>query len=143
MAPGGAPHRPGKRWPASHYAVLANTLADKGKSPVLIGTSHEAETVADIIDAAPRATSLIGKTSLPELAALARQAEAAIGNDTGPMHMIAAAGTPSVVVYSHDSDPACSAQCGPAVRILRRRYLDELSPAEVVAAMESMTASRS
>lgn len=140
MVPGGAPHRPAKRWPASHYAALANMLAEKGITPVLLGTASEAETLAAIAQAAPDARSLLGETSILDLAALARAAVAAVGNDSGPMHLIAAAGTPSVVVYSHESDPALCAQRGAAVTILRRERLEDLAPAEVAAALETVIA---
>ena len=137
LVPGGSPHRPAKRWPAERYAVLANTLANKGLTPVLIGTRSEAAEIDAIRDAAPGAVSLMGETSILELAVLARGAAGAVGNDSGPMHLIAAAGTPSVVVYSHESDPALCAQRGPTVSILRRERLDDLAPAEVAAALDA------
>ncbi|MEQ8667089.1 MAG: glycosyltransferase family 9 protein [Rhodospirillales bacterium] len=138
MVPGGSPHRPGKRWPAERYAVLANTLAAKDLTPVLIGTKSEDAVIGAIVDAAPAARNLMGETSILDLAALARKAAGAVGNDSGPMHLVAAAGTPSVVVYSHESDPALCAQRGPAVSILRHERLDELAPAEVAAALEAV-----
>lgn len=138
LVPGGAPHRPAKRWPAHHYAVLANTLANKDLTPVLLGTKAEAETIETIMEGAPSAISLMGKTSILDLASLARKAKGAVGNDSGPMHLIAAANTPSVVVYSNESDPALCAQRGQAVRILRRESLDSLGPAEVLAALEDL-----
>ena len=63
-------------------------------------------------------------------------AAGAVGNDTGPMHLIATAGCPSVVLYSLASDPALCAQQGPDVTILRRDTLDELSVDEVEAALK-------
>jgi len=85
--------------------------------------------------ACPGARSLAGETSLIEVAALARGAQWALGNDTGPMHLIAAAGCPSVVLFSADSDPALCAQRGPRVRILRRDDLADLGLEEVCAAL--------
>tara|TARA_Y100000766_G_scaffold254988_1_gene240765 strand:+ start:50 stop:274 length:225 start_codon:yes stop_codon:yes gene_type:complete len=68
-----------------------------------------------------------------EIAGLARRAAGAVGNDTGPMHLIAATGCPSMVLYSHASDPALCAQRGPDVRIIRKPSLGELSTEEVEA----------
>jgi hypothetical protein len=51
------------------------------------------------------------------------------------MHVIATAGAPSVVLFSHASDPELCAQRGPDVTILRRSTLDELSVDEVEAAL--------
>jgi ADP-heptose:LPS heptosyltransferase len=72
------------------------------------------------------------------LAALAQDAQAAVGNDTGPMHLIAAAGCASVVLYSHDSDPALCAQRGPRVKIVRQESLENLEESEVWAALRTL-----
>jgi ADP-heptose:LPS heptosyltransferase len=58
-----------------------------------------------------------------------------VGNDTGPMHVIAAAGCPSLVLYSRESDPAKVAPRGPSIATLRREVLAELSVAEVLGAL--------
>jgi ADP-heptose:LPS heptosyltransferase len=73
-----------------------------------------------------------GRTSFAEIAALARAAAAAIGNDTGPMHLIALAGCPSLVLFSAASKPAQTAPRGPAVEILQRPSLATLSLDDVL-----------
>ncbi|MAO57493.1 MAG: ADP-heptose--LPS heptosyltransferase [Rhodospirillaceae bacterium] len=135
LIPGGAPHRPGKRWPAERYADLAFRLSDKGLTPVLVGAADERPLHDEIIQAAPTARSLAGDTSLLELATLCRGAAMAVGNDTGPMHMAAISGIPTLVLYSHDSDPALCAQRGPAVSIVREPSLSDLSVDAVIAAL--------
>jgi ADP-heptose:LPS heptosyltransferase len=61
----------------------------------------------------------------------------AIGNDTGPMHLLAAVGCPSLVLFSRDSDPArCVPRAppdAPTVRVLRRDDLATLAPDVVIA----------
>lgn len=110
LIPGGAPHRPAKRWPADRFGALARTLLERGITPAVLGHGAEEAGLADAIQAlAPGAVSLVGRTSLGDIASLARQASLAVGNDTGPMHVAAAAGCPSVVLFSRDSDPALSA----------------------------------
>lgn len=137
LVPGGAVHRPEKRWPAAHYAALALALAARGVTPVLIGSAAEADVTGAIRASVPEAHDLSNRTSLAEIASLARGATCAIGNDTGPMHVIAAAGCPSIVLFSHESDPAlCAPRAGaggPAPVILRRASLDELTVDEVLA----------
>ena len=81
------------------------------------------------------ARNLAGLTSLEDIAALARSAQCALGNDTGPMHLSAVAGCKSVVLYSAESDPALCAQRGPDVEIVRRDSLADLSVDEVWAAL--------
>jgi ADP-heptose:LPS heptosyltransferase len=78
---------------------------------------------------------LTGKTSLLELASLARRAAVAIGNDTGPMHLIAAAGCPAIVLFSRASEPALCAPRACRVTVLRRPALEDLAVEEVLAAL--------
>lgn len=127
LVPGGAAHRPEKRWPAEHYASLAQELLRKNIRPVLIGTDAEAEALNSITSRVPQAINLCGKTSIAQLATLARLATLAVGNDTGPMHIIAASNCPSTVLFSHASDPKRSAPVGERVTILREKDLAELS----------------
>lgn len=131
LAPGGAPHRPDKRW--TQYPALAQILAARGITPVLLGTTAERDVLREIANACPEAQNLSGRTSLVEIAGLARRAAGAVGNDTGPMHLIAATGCPSLVLYSAASDPALCGQRGQMVRILRKNDLAELSVEEVEA----------
>ncbi|MBC8337832.1 MAG: glycosyltransferase family 9 protein [Rhodospirillales bacterium] len=135
LAPGGAPHRPEKRWPAARFAELAKDLAERGLTPVLLGGAGESALTAEITALCPEAQNLAGQTSLLDLVSLAQGAVAAVGNDTGPMHLIAAAGCPSVVLFSKASDPALCGQRGASVTILRRDALSDLSVAEVVDAL--------
>jgi len=132
LVPGGAAHRPAKRWPPENFGAVARSLKEKGIEPVLLGSSAESGVMAEIKTHCPEARDLAGQTTLLELAALGRGAVAAVGNDTGPMHLIAAVGCTSVVLYSNESDPALCGQRGPAVTILRRGPLSALSPAEVM-----------
>ena len=135
VAPGGAAHRPAKRWPAHRFADLTTWLAETGIKPVLVGGPEEAALLGAIAGECPAALDLAGRTSLLDIVALARGAVCAVGNDTGPMHLTAAAGCVSVVLYSHASDPLLCAQRGPGVTIVRRPQLDDLSVAEVTAAL--------
>jgi ADP-heptose:LPS heptosyltransferase len=138
LVPGGAPHRPAKRWPAERYAQLANHMLAEGLTPVLLGTRAEQGELHLIAHDAPGCVNLCAKTDFLDLAALAQDAQVAVGNDTGPMHLIAAAGCASVVLYSHDSDPALCAQRGPRVKIVRQESLENLEESEVWAALRTL-----
>lgn len=131
IAPGGAAHRPEKRWPAEQFAHLCRMLAERGITPVLIGTEAEGDAIARIVTYEPRAVSLAGQTSIGQIASLARGAACAVGNDTGPMHIIAATGTPSTVLFSDASSPERSAPVGEHVNSLQRADLALLTPQEV------------
>ena len=131
LVPGGAPHRPDKRWSAERYAKLANHMLAEGITPVLLGTRAEQGVLKLIGHEAPGCVNLCAKTDFLDLATLAQGAKVAVGNDTGPMHLIAAAGCASLVLYSHASNPALCAQRGPRVEIIRRESLESLKEAEV------------
>ncbi len=141
LIPGAAPHRPAKRWPAEHYGALAGHLAATGLTPVILGTPAEAPLAAAIRGLCPAVRDLTGRTTIPDVAALARRANLAIGNDTGPMHLIAAIGVPSLVLFSADSDPALCAPRGREVRILRVPDLRDLPPGRVIDAAAALDAS--
>ena len=135
LVPGGAALRPEKRWPAEQFASLAQELVSRGIRPVLIGTDAEANALDSIAARVPHAINLRGKTTLAQLATLARMATMAVGNDTGPMHIIAASNCPSTVLFSHASDPARSAPVGSDVVILREKNLGTLSVDRVLTAL--------
>jgi ADP-heptose:LPS heptosyltransferase len=134
LVAGGAPHRPFKRWPAECFAATARHMAGLGIVPVLLGTADDDEPIRVITGACRMARSLCGQTSFADIAVLARHAVGAVGNDTGPMHLIAAAGCPAVVLFSSESDPALCAPRG-AVAVLRRDDLGNLPVDAVLAAL--------
>jgi len=133
LVPGAAPHRPAKRWPADRYADLARRLDALGLAVQLVGGPAEAALAQDIASAAPGARNLAGRTDFAGIAALGAGAALAVGNDTGPMHLIAAAGAPSVCLFSADSDPALCAPRG-SVTVLREPDLADLPVRAVVEA---------
>lgn len=133
LVPGSSAHRTDKRWPAENYAALARWLATDDVTPVVIGTVAEQPQTNLISASVASARNLAGQTTLAEIIAMARGAAGAVGNDTGPMHLIAGAGAPSLVLFSGASDPALCGQQGPDVTILRREPLSELPVAEVEA----------
>lgn len=133
IIPGASPHRPEKRWPAERFAQLAKHMAARGVTPVVIGASAEKDIGVLITEAEPKAKNLVSRTDLFQIATLAERALFAVGNDTGPMHIAAAAGAPCVVLFSADSDPAKVAPRGPrGVLTLTATNLDDM-PVEQVA----------
>ena len=135
LVPGGAAHRPEKRWPAPNYAALAQRIAARGATPVVIGGKDEAALGAAIKVACPPARDLTGETSFFDIVGLGAAALAAVGNDTGPMHLIVVAGSPATVLYSRASDPALTQPRGPHVTVLQRKNLADLAVDEVAATL--------
>jgi len=134
IIPGGAAHRPGKRWPADSYRALAEGWLNHGITPVIIGGPDEAELAVEIANGTSM-LNLAGQTTFADIAALSRAAAGVVGNDTGPMHIAAICGCPSVVLFSGESDPAITAPRGPDVQVLRRENLADLPVSEVAATL--------
>jgi ADP-heptose:LPS heptosyltransferase len=127
LVPGGAVHRPEKRWPPEKFSELASQLLLDGLSPVLLGGVLEAKILEKISMDCPQAVNLCGQTSLLQIATLARYARLSVGNDTGPMHLIAAMGCQTVVLYGHSSDPALCGQRGPNVTYIRKPHIKDIT----------------
>ena len=137
LVPGAAPHRAAKRWPY-YFPALARDLEARGLVPIVLGTATETPLAAAIREQAPSAIDLTGRTSIGEIAVAAASAGLAIGNDTGPMHVAAGVGCPSVVLFSAESDPALTAPRYPDggwPTVLRAPDLADLPPDRVAAAL--------
>jgi ADP-heptose:LPS heptosyltransferase len=141
LVPGAAPRRPAKRWPADRFAELARLLRGMGLAVHIVGGAAEAALGRDIASSAPGAVDLVGRTDFAGLAALGARAVLAVGNDTGPMHLIAAAGAPAVCLFSSHSDPALCAPRG-AVTVLREPDLADLPVGKVLDAAVTRMAIR-
>ncbi|HEX7885081.1 MAG TPA: glycosyltransferase family 9 protein [Phenylobacterium sp.] len=137
FVPGGSAHRPEKRWPVERYSELARILYSRGFEIVIIGGPAEADLAHAIQRATPRARDLTGRTDFASIARLGAKAALAVGNDTGPLHLAAAGGAPTIVLFSKASDPALSAPRG-RVAILRAENLADLPVAQVAQAANSL-----
>jgi len=92
-----------KRWDARKFADLARALQGQGLSVVLTCGPGEESTVAEVSKDVPSPQILLG-LGIPELADLLRGAKLYVGNDSGPMHLAAAVGTPIIALWgSSDS----------------------------------------
>jgi ADP-heptose:LPS heptosyltransferase len=129
---GAAPTRPKKRWTAEGYAAVCRHLLAQNIMPVLIGANAEEKINSEIAALVPGTRDLTHQTSLLDIAALARRAVGAVGNDTGPMHLIAAAGCPALSLFSSDSAPEHSRPMGANTAFLQRDVLADLKITEVV-----------
>jgi ADP-heptose:LPS heptosyltransferase len=118
FAPGSSPERPEKRWPAESFGDLARHVYGWGYVPVIIGTEEEQPLARIMKQKCPAAINVCGQTAMTDLVLLAREAAGAIGNDTGPMHVIAPTGCPTWVLFSDHSDPVRHKPLGPRVRVI-------------------------
>ena len=132
IVPGCAPTRPEKRWPATHYIALCNALTSQHLQPVIIGTENEQEITDEIAQNCPQVLNLTGKTSLFDIVTLARKASIAVGNDTGPMHLIGPTGCKTITLFSGYSDPARHRPLGDNIHTLQEQDIADICPETVL-----------
>ena len=114
-----------RRWPSEHFAALARRVViEDGLRVVWIGGAHEREHVhAAALAALPlpagASLDLAGELSIGELCALLDGAAAVVSNDSGPMHLAAALGTPTVGLFGPET-PVMYAPLGPHTAVLYR-----------------------
>jgi heptosyltransferase II len=106
LAPGAA-YGGAKRWPPEYFGELAAALAADGVSCVMVGSAADAATAADVARAgAGRLLNLVGRTDLPQLAGVLALCRTLVTNDSGAMHLAAAAGVPVTAVFGPTDDTA-------------------------------------
>ncbi len=101
IAPGASGRRRYKAWEAHKFAQVADHLQERFAARVVIvgGTADALEAGRIASSMAMPAVQLAGKTTTGELAAIAERAELLVGIDSGPMHVAAAMGTPTVALF--------------------------------------------
>jgi heptosyltransferase-2 len=103
----GAEYGPAKRWPADRFIAAAKQIQAQTHCVwLLFGGKNDAPLAARIQSAlggGPAIVNLAGRTSLRELMALLKLCRVLLTNDTGPMHVAAALGTPVVVPFGSTS----------------------------------------
>lgn len=102
---GGDGFRGRKRWSTKRFAAVGRHLTEQyGARMLLVGGREDAALSAEVTAALPdSAIDLAGKTSLMETAALIERAALFIGNDSCPLHIAAAVGTPAVGIFGPSS----------------------------------------
>ena len=99
----GAEYGPAKRWPAAHFAALAGRLVRAGLTVWVFGTQAERGIAAQVVEAAPTAVDLTGRTKLADAVDLMSVAAAAVVNDSGLMHVAAALDVPLAALFGSSS----------------------------------------
>jgi lipopolysaccharide heptosyltransferase II len=96
-----------RRWPTSHVTQLLKDLGTRhGVNVVLIGSPTEREYVESLVAESglgSRVINLAGETGIAELIALFAHAAVVVTNDSGPMHIAAAAGASTVALFGPET----------------------------------------
>jgi heptosyltransferase-2 len=89
-----------KRWPAERFAMLADSLIEAGVQAVLIGSAGELEVSNQMVEQMQhQPIVLTGSTTLSEAVEVLANTDLLITNDTGPAHIAAALGRPTLVIF--------------------------------------------
>jgi heptosyltransferase-2 len=109
-----------KRWPAESYAVLADRCVDTlGAQILLIGSKEELEVARQVADRMHnKPIVLTGQTNIAEVVAVLSIADMLITNDTGPAHVAAALGRPTLVIFG-PTNPLTTRPFSPFAEIIR------------------------
>lgn len=159
LAPGAA-YGSAKRWDPKNFRAVAQWWAEEGGLSLALGADKERAACAEAVEGLPEETalSLAGETSLYDLVRLFRHAELCLGNDSGLMHLAAAAGLPGVALFA-STDPAATAPLSPDWIILyekqecapcfrrdcpdgSRRCFDPLTPEKAIGALKRLRAEK-
>jgi heptosyltransferase II len=109
-----------KRWPPDRFGRLGAMLRQRDWACALVIGPGEEELAREASQAAPTPLPILGANLDPiELAALLARARVVVANDSGPMHLAAAVGTP-VAAFFGPTDPGRTAPTGAPSRILDR-----------------------
>jgi heptosyltransferase-1 len=139
---------PTKRWPPAHFAAIGRLAVDHhGAGLIAVGAPGDrplVDVLANHLAPVP-ILDLCGQTRLPQLAALSLESDLVISNDTGPLHLAAAAGARVLGIYTCTSPELtgpygaraatvrtgvwCAASCRKTCR--RLDCMAELQPARV------------
>ncbi|MGO8928426.1 MAG: lipopolysaccharide heptosyltransferase II [Limisphaerales bacterium] len=154
----GAEYGPAKRWPAASFAAVAREVSRRMRNCLWLafGGAGDWELCNEVARLAGGGVlNLAGKTSLRQLMALLKLCRVVLTNDTGPMHVAAALGTPVVVPFGSTSpeltgpglpgDPRqqllrSDAPCSPCFRRacpINFRCMTGISAERVVAAVQT------
>jgi heptosyltransferase-1 len=107
----------GKAWPAASFAALARETAGRGLPVTVVWGPGERTLAESIVSGAGQNVTLAPPTSLLELAALLARCTAAVGGDTGPVHLAASLGVPTVAVFVA-TDPERNGPRGRRVKLV-------------------------
>jgi ADP-heptose:LPS heptosyltransferase len=113
----------GRRWPAPALAALGAALRESfGVRLVVTGTASD-RAITETIAAGAGGVSLAGSTTIAQVGALAECARFVVAMDSGPMHVAAAVGAPTVGIFALRSDePSRWRPLGPRVALVRGTY---------------------
>jgi heptosyltransferase-3 len=133
-----------KVWPPDRFATACRTLTTSlipNAIAVVLGGPGPSERAmaAPLLVALPQALDLVGTLSLPEVAAVLQRSALFIGNDSGLMHLSAAAGAPTIGLFG-PTDAATYGPVGRCATAVVAASMDGITVDQVVQAAKTLLA---
>lgn len=138
IAAGCSKEHPQKRWPVANYIAVCKWLIEQKFTPVLLGTNDDADVNAQIKKECVNVIDLTNQTSLQQIAVMARTANAALGNDTGPIQMIGPTGCRTLALFPGFSNPARHGPLGASVKTIQRNTMADITLDDVKKELAAM-----
>ena len=131
---------PAKQWPFARYREVIQVLRERrSMGVVVIGGAEERARVQAVLPEGGRVADVVGRLSLRQLAALLRQARVLVSNDSGPVHLAAALGTPTVVLFGTADSATGPVRWGPwgaGHTVLCKPRMEQIAVEEVLRAVQ-------
>lgn len=107
---------PSKRWMPESFASAADAIADRTGSRIVIISDYKDKALADSVESAMRnrPLNLAGTTTVSDLASVLKRADLFISNDSGPVHVACAVGTPAIVIFGRSDRGLSPSRWGPS-----------------------------
>ena len=135
----GAGH-PSRRWPLAQFAALAEYLIrNDDVRPIVFAGPEERSLIPQIKSLFPRSTIILDRLTIPQMAAAQARLAAFVSNDTGPMHVAAAVGTPVVLLLDRRA-PESYLPLGSQHRVIYHNTITNIEVDEVYTATRSVLA---
>lgn len=143
-----------KQWPPKNYAIIADWLAKQGLHVIFIGAGKvDTDTIDEVQKhCLHKHFSLCNQLSLRQLITLFQQCQLFLGNDSGPMHLAAAAGARVHAIFGPSNDTLwrplgdksqvirhpipCESNCSTKFCAVNRRCINTLPPEQVKTALQ-------
>lgn len=129
-----------KQWPSERFRALVQRLAElSGVRPVVVGSKEDQARCSEVMRGEEgKVLNVVGRLSLRELAAFLRRVRVLVSNDSGPMHLAAAVGTPVVALFGTDEPGSHPTRWGPwgAGHTVIHKPLAEITVEEVLGALQ-------
>ena len=136
----GAGH-PSRRWPLEQFASLADFLIRNDEVRVLVFLGpEEQDFIKEIRQQFPSSVIILEKLAIPQLAAAQARLAAFVSNDTGPMHIASAVGTPVVLLLDKRAPESYLPQ-GDRHRVIYNNVIEDITVDEVYGATRSILTS--